>query len=85
MSVEKYGWPVQKNLFTLTNQDSTLSNTHENSQMFNITSKCFSFLNNKPNVSWVAHITRDFLTCYFCSCYSSMIAVNREAAAGGVL
>ena len=51
MSVEKYGWPVQKNLFTLTNQDSTLSNTHENSKMFNITSKCFSFLNNKPNVS----------------------------------
>ena len=51
MSVEKYGWPVQKNLLALTNQDSTLSNTHENSKMFNVTSKYFSFLNNKPTVS----------------------------------
>ena len=27
----------------------------------NITSKYFSFFNNKPLASWVAHITRDFL------------------------
>ena len=30
--------------------------------MFNISSKYLSFFNNKPLVSWVAHITRDFLT-----------------------
>ena len=41
--------------------------------MFNVTSKYFSFFNNKPPKSWVAHITRDFLTCYFCSYYSSMV------------
>ena len=34
------------------------------SKMFNITSKYFSFFNNKPTASWVDHITRDFLTCY---------------------
>ena len=41
--------------------------------MFNITSKYFSFFNNKPPASWVTHITRDFLTSYSCSYYSSMI------------
>ena len=46
--------------------------TRENSKMSSITSKHFSFFNNKPPASWVAHITRDFLTCYSCSYYSSM-------------
>ena len=41
--------------------------------MFNITSKYFSIFNNKPPASWVAHITRDFITCYSCSYYSFMI------------
>ena len=41
--------------------------------MFNIASKYFSFLNNKPPASWVAHIIRDFLTSYSCSYYSSMV------------
>ena len=68
MSVEKYGWAIQKNLiFIKTNQDSTFSHTRENSKMFSITSKYFSFFNNKPPASWVVHITRDFLTCYSCS------------------
>ena len=40
--------------------------------MFNITSKYFSIFNNKPRASWVAHITREFLTCCTCSYYSSM-------------
>ena len=31
----------------------------------------FSFFNKKPTASWVAHIQRDFLTCYSCSYYSS--------------
>ena len=39
--------------------------------MFNITSKYFSFFNNKPLASWFVHITRDFLTCYSCSYYIS--------------
>ena len=47
-----------------------------NSKMFNITSKYFTILNNKPTASWVAHITRDFLACYSCSYYSSMIYPN---------
>ena len=48
MIVEKYGWAIQKSLFAETNQDSTFSHTRENSKMFNITSKYFSFFNNKP-------------------------------------
>ena len=52
---------------------SRFSHTHENSKIFNITSKYFSFFNNKPPASWVAHITRDFLTCYSTSYYSSML------------
>ena len=41
--------------------------------MFNITSKYFSFFNNKPPAGWVAHITRNFLTCYSCSYSSSLV------------
>ena len=48
MSVEKYGWAIQKSLFAWTNQDSTFSHTYENLKMFNITSKYFSFFKNKP-------------------------------------
>ena len=44
--------------------------------MFNITSTCFSFFNNKPPASWVTHRTRDFITCYSCSYYSSMVEVK---------
>ena len=75
MSVEKYGWAIQKSLFGLSNQDSTFSHTCENSKMLNITSKYFSVFHNKPPTSWVAHITSDFLSCYSCSYYSSMITV----------
>ena len=72
MLVEKYGWTIQKSLFAKTNQDFTFSHNHENSKMFNITSKYFSFSNNKPPARWVAHITMGFLTCYSGSYYSSM-------------
>ena len=41
--------------------------------MFNITSNYFNIFNNKPPSTWVVHITRDFLTCYSCSYYSSML------------
>ena len=51
MLVEKYGWAIQKSLFAETNQDSTFSHTRENSKMFNITSKYFSFFNNKQGVT----------------------------------
>ena len=51
MSVKKYGWAIQKSLFAQTNQDYTLSHTRKNSKMFNITSKQFSFFNNKPPAS----------------------------------
>ena len=40
-------WEIQKNLFAQTNQGSTFPQTSENSKMFNITSKYFSFFNNK--------------------------------------
>ena len=46
--------------------------------MCNITSKYFSFFNNKPPASWVVHITTEFLTCYSCLNYSSMILVNNN-------
>ena len=48
MLVERYGWAIQKILYADNNQDSTFSYTRENSKMFNITSKYFSFFNNKP-------------------------------------
>ena len=48
MFVDKYGWAIQESLFAQTNQDSKFSHIRENSTMFNITSKCFSFFNNKP-------------------------------------
>ena len=48
--------------------------------MFNITSKYFSFFNNTSSASLIAHITRNFLTCYSCLCYSSMyIATFNDA------
>ena len=37
-----------------------------------LTSKYLSIFNNKPRLSWVAHITRDSLTSYSCSNYNSM-------------
>ena len=37
--------------------------------MFSITSKYFSIFSKQPPASWVAHITRDFFTCYSCSYY----------------
>ena len=43
MSVEKYGWAIQKSLFAWTNEDSAFSHTRENLKMFNITSTDFSF------------------------------------------
>ena len=72
MLVEKYGWAIEKSSFGETNQYSTFSDTRKNSKMFNITSKYFSFFNNKPSASWVAYITRDFLACYSCWYYSSL-------------
>ena len=62
-------------LFKKTYLHRPINRTRENSKMFNITSKYFSFFNNKPPASWVAHITRDFLICYSCSYYSSMIVL----------
>ena len=51
MSIKKYGWAVQKRLIAQTNQDSTFSRTCENSKMFNMTLKYFSFSNNKTPAS----------------------------------
>ena len=36
--------------------------------------KYFNFFNNTPPASWVAYITRGFLTCYSCLYHSSMVA-----------
>ena len=55
---------------------SRFSHTHENSKIFNITSKYFSFFNNKPPASWVAHIATYFLTCYSSSYYSSIVVLK---------
>ena len=49
-----------KSLIPYTNQDSTLSHTNENWKIFNITSKYFSFFNNKLPASQVVYITREF-------------------------
>ena len=55
---------------------SRFSHTHENSKIFNITSKYFSFFNNKPPARWVVLMTMDFLICYSCSHYSSSFLVQ---------
>ena len=39
----------------------------------NVTSKYFRIFNNKSPANWMAHITRDFIACFSCSYYSSMI------------
>ena len=39
--------------------------------------KYFSFFNNKLLASWIAHITMDFISCYSCSYYSSMLQHKR--------
>ena len=57
---------IHETLFKQTKQDPTIFFTWKNSEMFNITSKYLSIFNNTPPASWVAHITRDFLTCYTC-------------------
>ena len=51
MSVEKYRWAIQKKLFAYTSQDSIISRTHDNQKMFNITSKYFTFFNNRQPAS----------------------------------
>ena len=76
MSFKKHDWMIHKNLFASTNQHYTISFTWENSKIFNITLKYFNIFNSKPPASWVAHMTRDFLTCYSCSYYSSMLTIN---------
>ena len=45
--------------------------------MFNITLKYFNFFSNTAPVSGIAHITRDFFTCYSCSYYISMIYTGK--------
>ena len=51
MSIEKYGWAIQKRLFAWTNRDLIFSHTRDNSKMVNITSKYFNLFNNKPPAS----------------------------------
>ena len=41
--------------------------------ILNITSKYLSIFSNKSLACWVVHIARYFLSCYFCSRYSSMV------------
>ena len=41
--------------------------------MLNRTSKSFCIFNKAPSASLVAHMTRDFLTCYSCSYHISMM------------
>ena len=42
-------------------------------EMSNIAMKYFSVFNDKPPASWVAHITRDFFSCYSCWYYSFLL------------
>ena len=78
ISDETYDSAIHQNLFALTNQDSTISHTREKSKMFDITSKYFTFFKNTPPATWVAHTTRNFITCYSCSYYSFMMEGNRK-------
>ena len=51
MSVKKYDLLIRKGLVADAIQDSIFSHTRENTKMFNINSKHFSFLNSKPPTS----------------------------------
>ena len=76
---------IHENLFIYANQDSTISFTWENLKMFNITWKYFSIFNKKPPTNWVAHVTRDFLTCYSCSYHSSMVTLTAFVSLSSVI
>ena len=78
MSVEKYGWVIQENLFPQTNQRFTISHTHKNSKMLYITWKYFSSFSNKTVSCWNVDITTNFLACYFSSYYISMDGIIRR-------
>ena len=52
--------------------------------MFNITSKYFSFFNNKLPASWVVHITRDFLKCYSCFYHSFIKQGNKTDCSNNI-
>ena len=56
-------WKERKEKFHSVSLPSNQSRFYNSSHR----SKYFSFLNNAPPASWVTHITRDFLICYFCS------------------
>ena len=60
-----------KKLICIDQSNFCLSSHPREFKLFNIPSKYFSFFNNKRPASWVAHKTRDFLTCYSCWYYSS--------------
>ena len=51
MLAEKYGWEIQKSLFSYISQDSTFSHTRTNSKWFNIVLKYLRFFNSKPAAS----------------------------------
>ena len=51
MSVKKYDLLIRKGLFAHAIQDSIFSHTRENTKMFDINSKYFSFFNSKPPAS----------------------------------
>ena len=53
--------------------------------MFNLNSNHFNFFNNELPASWIAHIARDFLTCYSCSSYNSMMIQISSSVSGTVV
>ena len=71
--IKKHDWTIHESLCTWTNQDSVIFFIWENFKKFNITSKYFSIFSIEPAANWVAHIARDFITCYSCSYYSTML------------
>ena len=55
------------------------------SKKFHIISKYFCIFNNKTLASWVAHMTREFLTCYYCSYYSVTVPCQHKKSLKMVL
>ena len=52
---------IYENVVARTNLDSASSYQHENSKMFNKSSKYFSIYNNVARARWVMYVRRDFL------------------------
>ena len=74
--VKKYNWKICEIFICIHQSRFFICYPRKISKNHNITSKHFCIINKTPSTSWVTHIRRNFLTCYSCLYYSSMLALT---------